>query len=481
VIIISTFIVVIGGIIVLVYFTEPDVNPPLENKIHVNNIRKHLVALNDLAINGSRSVLTGYQASANYVIQQLQLNTQFQVFPQNFTVPVFIQNASPQLSVLSPISIPYIYGTDFAGIQYGGNGAYNLENPLFVVQNLGCNTSDFTGFVPLAIALIQYNSTSDCPLINKAQNAMAANASAVIIVNDILAPSLLTGVYDMVRASAWFAGDPLATIPVLTASYSVGVTLRGLAAPVISLVSDTTIVLTQTQNILCSTADGADNQTIVIGAHLDSSPQGPGINGNGAGSATLLELAIQWSKAKLKATNRIIFAWWGASEIGLLGSRYYLNNLQANISQIALNLNLDMLASPNWIPLTYDGNSPSPTARPGSAQITQIFLEHWEQPYNFTLMSMMTGNSDFFSFAELGIPTGGVSAGSTEIKTDAERVKYGGFAATMLDPCFLQSCDNINNINTQILEELAIASAITLQTVAQHKDLQSFLNGTSVF
>ena len=60
----------------------------------------------------------------------------------------------------------------------------------------------------------------------------------------------------------------------------------------------------------------------MAGAHLDSVQDGPGINDNGSGSAALLETAIQM--AKVKPTNKVRFAWWGAEESGLLGSEHYV-------------------------------------------------------------------------------------------------------------------------------------------------------------
>ena len=76
-------------------------------------------------------------------------------------------------------------------------------------------------------------------------------------------------------------------------------------------------------NVLAETASGNDENTVMAGAHLDSVQDGAGINDNGSGSAALLETAIQM--AKVKPTNTVRFAWWGAEEEGLLGSEYYVD------------------------------------------------------------------------------------------------------------------------------------------------------------
>ena len=45
--------------------------------------------------------------------------------------------------------------------------------------------------------------------------------------------------------------------------------------------------------MLAETATGDPNRLIVVGAHLDSVPEGPGINDNGSGSAAVLETALR--------------------------------------------------------------------------------------------------------------------------------------------------------------------------------------------
>lgn len=65
---------------------------------------------------------------------------------------------------------------------------------------------------------------------------------------------------------------------------------------------------------------------------------------NRSGSATNLEIAIQIMKNAIKPINRVLFAFWGAEELGLLGSTYFVDQLsEEDKNQIALNLNFDMI------------------------------------------------------------------------------------------------------------------------------------------
>jgi Zn-dependent M28 family amino/carboxypeptidase len=65
------------------------------------------------------------------------------------------------------------------------------------------------------------------------------------------------------------------------------------------------------------------------GSHLDSVSSGPGINDNGSGSAGVLETALAYAASGQTPKNRLRFGFWGAEELGLLGSKYYVNNLPA--------------------------------------------------------------------------------------------------------------------------------------------------------
>ena len=113
-----------------------------------------------------------------------------------------------------------------------------------------------------------------------------------------------------------------------------------------------------TINVLASTRGGDPNNTIVVGAHLDSVPAGPGMNDNGSGSAGILEIALQFYKQGIVPANQVTFAWWASEEWGLLGSQFFVDSLSdEDIAAVALNLNYDMIGSPNYVRGIYDGRT----------------------------------------------------------------------------------------------------------------------------
>lgn len=82
-----------------------------------------------------------------------------------------------------------------------------------------------------------------------------------------------------------------------------------------------------TQNVFTETVEGDPDNVIMLGAHLDSVVAGAGINDDGSGSSLIMEVKTALEKFGVK--NKVRFAWWGAEENGLLGSKYYVNNLNS--------------------------------------------------------------------------------------------------------------------------------------------------------
>ena len=72
--------------------------------------------------------------------------------------------------------------------------------------------------------------------------------------------------------------------------------------------------------MIAETRTGDPNNVVMAGAHLDSVFAGPGINDNGSGSATLLEIGSRSRTLNIQPDQRLRFAWWGAEEEGLVGS-----------------------------------------------------------------------------------------------------------------------------------------------------------------
>ncbi|OFY20731.1 MAG: hypothetical protein A2W98_01070 [Bacteroidetes bacterium GWF2_33_38] len=104
----------------------------------------------------------------------------------------------------------------------------------------------------------------------------------------------------------------------------------------------------QTQNII-GYIEGESDSVIVFSAHYDhlgaigNQAYFYGANDNASGVSMLLDLARHYSQQKPKYT--IVFMFFSAEEIGLLGSKYYTENPLFPLSKIKFLFNLDMVGT----------------------------------------------------------------------------------------------------------------------------------------
>ncbi|MFL6127690.1 MAG: M20/M25/M40 family metallo-hydrolase [Mycobacteriales bacterium] len=387
----------------------------------------------------------GYEDSVAYVAGKLRAagyRVTLDEFDFLFSFPAVLQQ-------LTPVAADYETGpfTNSPAGDVTGNVIpvdINLTPPR--ASTSGCEAADFAGLDfsgPSDIALIQRGT---CTFAEKAVNAQAAGAEAVIIFNQGNDPSregLIVGTL----------GTTPVGIAVVGASFADGVALSqpGSTAHVKVIAPETRTEV----NVLAELPGVNAGNVVMAGAHLDSVTGGPGINDDGSGSAALLETAVMM--AKVKPQNTVRFAWWGAEELGLIGSTAYVDGLsQAERDKIALYLNYDMISSPNYIQMVYDADqstfeAPVPVPA-GSAAIEDLYESYYTkigEPYDDTQFS---GRSDYQAFIVAGIPSGGLFTGAEVVKTPQQQAIWGGTAGQQFDPCYHQACDNFGNNDLHALE-----------------------------
>ncbi len=445
----------------------------------VPGITEHLSALQAIANanGGIRAAGTsGYDASVDYVVAKATA-AGFIVTTQEFSFPFFQELGTPTFAQLTPVPTSYTAGTDFTTMTYSGSG--NLTASVQAVDTAatptnastsGCQAADFAGFVPGNIALMQRGS---CTFALKAANAQAAGASGVIIFN--------RGTAGFTGSVAGTLGAPGITIPVVGTSFAIGVALAGPGVTV-NLVTTTISAIRQAKNVFAQTPTGNTTNVVMAGAHLDSVVPGPGINDNGSGSATLLEIAEQMSKVKPR--NAVRFAWWAAEELGLLGSRHYIDTISAaELANLALYLNFDMVASPNFARFVYDGDgSAFGTVGPaGSAAIEQVFTDYLGAQGLANEPTAFDGRSDYGPFIAAGVAAGGLFTGAEGVKTAAQVALYGGTAGVAYDACYHQACDTIANISATGLDQMSDTAAHAIITFAQSTNIVNGKKGKGNF
>ncbi len=436
----------------------------LRKAVTAKSIQGHLAALQKIADRngGNRAAGTpGHEQSAAY-IEKLLKRAGYATERQPFSYDkVNIDRA--EFGQVTPDPVDYVLEEQFYPMDYSGEGSVEGATVTPVDINLvgdrastsGCEAEDFAGFPAGDIALIQRGS---CDFAVKAGNAATAGASAVVIFNQ---GNVVPG-DDRLGVLFGTLGELGIGIPVVGTSFEIGETFANAVDPTADIVLETTTVTVNTFNLIATSKKGDPSKQVVSGAHLDSVAEGPGINDNGTGSATLLEVALKLVETKSKPANQLRFAWWSGEEDGLQGSNYYVSQLtEAQAANTALNLNFDMVGSINPVRFVYDGDGDAfgEAGPEGSAEIEKTFVDYFASQGLPTAPTAFDGRSDYFAFINAGIPAGGLFTGAEGIKTDEEAAIFGGTAGEPYDPCYHQACDTKANVDKVVLGEMADAVA----------------------
>jgi aminopeptidase S len=226
------------------------------------------------------------------------------------------------------------------------------------------------------------------------------------------------------------------------------------------------------RNVIAQTGTGDPGRVVVVGAHLDSVPEGPGIVDNGSGVATLLEIATRLG-AQPEVRNAVRFAFFGSEENDAEGSRAYVDGLSRDDRQkIKLYLNVDMVASPNagYIVQGGAGEDEESAGPPGSATVGGVLAAELAKTGVATPEITEFVGDDESAFIDAGIPAGGAENGDAKKKTAEQARIWGGQAGEVYDRCYHQACDGIGNVNREVLSNYLKAIATTLAHFATSTD-----------
>ncbi|KAJ4399233.1 Aminopeptidase Y [Didymella pomorum] len=338
-----------------------------------------------------------------------------------------------------------------------------VHGDLVLVENEGCQLSDFPDEVAGNIAFIK---RGVCPFGTKSEHAGQKGAIAAIVYNyekDAVSGTLGTPSPDHV-ATFGLSGEEAE--PVLKKLE------KEKRVDAIAYI-DAEVQQILTVNIVAQTTEGDPENCVMLGAHSDSVAEGPGINDDGSGTISLLEVATQLTK--FNVSNCVRFAWWAGEEEGLLGSDYYVQSLSEEENQkIRLFMDYDMMASPNFAYQIYNAtNALNPN---GSEELRDLYIDWYEsQGLNYTFIPF-DGRSDYDGFIRNGIPGGGIATGAEGIKTKDEEKVFGGKAGDWYDPCYHQLCDDVGNVNmtafvvnTKLIAHSVATYAVSLRDFPKRK------------
>jgi Zn-dependent M28 family amino/carboxypeptidase len=417
-------------------------------------LRDHLDALAALSTkaDGFRAVgSTGYDAAADLVISDLRA-AGWQVQEDAFTTPAFFDDGGSSLKVDGQI---YEAG-DIAPLIFAPGG--EVTGPVVAIDfdttqstGKGCSAAGYDDLPEGAIVLVPSGGCYRREQILAAQTAGAAGFVAGYPSADagkVLRPTLLEP-------------DGL-TIPSAGATGPVVDALIDLAAKGgdATLVTRARTVPSSTRSIIAELPGSEPGSVIMLGAHLDSVIDGPGVNDNGSGVAALLEIARSLAGTNPRATIRLAF--WAAEEVGLRGSFHYVDGLSTEEREaIRAYLNVDMVASPNGFAGVYNETG----AAPGSETLRDLLAAAIERTGGSPVTLELGGGSDHFAFEQVGIPIGGVFSGANEAVSGQQAAASGSQAGAPADPCYHTACDDGSDL------DLALAKMLTSVLAEVSRDL----------
>ena len=400
----------------------------------------------------------GHAAAAAFVADQLRA-AGYSVELQPVDVPFFRQLA-PSVLQVEGAGPAFEDVHDFKAMLLSASGT--VTAPVFALgfnpgalpgdrAGLGCNPGDWSGVPAGSIVLVQ---AAGCRRRDVIVQAQAAGALALLTAypewarDEVLRPTLINP--NGIR------------IPVLGVTEATGTALADAAAAGKQVhISTLTAVETRSSvNVIGETAGGDPSHVVMLGGHLDSVVDGPGINDDGSGTMTVLEIARELAAQLRKGGSgapapgwKVRVGFWTGEEIGLLGSTAWVGRSGAPpLTSIAAYLNLDMLGSPNGGRFVYDGAT---TTRPAPSGIaSQLFVRALEEE-GLVWQSVSVGSSDNVPFDQFGVPTSGLFSGANEIKSGTQAELFGGTGDAPADACFHLACDTTANIDRQLLGELA--------------------------
>jgi Zn-dependent M28 family amino/carboxypeptidase len=417
----------------------PDFAAALRGRVSTDAMMAHLTKLQDIAnANGNtRAVGTpGYDASVDYVVGKLR-DKGFDVQTMDFDAHTF--HAEPGALTVDGRKF------DARALEFSpaapGDG---VTGPLVAVgtdKSPACNAADYDNH-PTNGAVVLVD-RGICPFAQKAKVAAQHGAVAIVIADN--------AVEEQMGGTLGESTD--VKIPVVSVTKPDGAILHTTPGTATVQVSAETKIV-HARNVTAQTKTGSTTDVVMAGAHLDSVPEGPGINDNGSGVAAVLETALQLGSSP-GIHNAVRFGFWGAEELGLIGSRKYVESLDVEaLKNIALYLNFDMLASPNPGYFTYDGDQSlpadkrgSPVVPEGSAGIERSLAAYLNSAGKTPQDTSFDGRSDYDGFTQAGIPSGGLFSGAENKKTPEEAKLWGGEADQPYDPNYHKSTDTLDHID----------------------------------
>jgi len=420
-----------------------------EDQLAADYIREAFqkAGLTPLADNGFQyfSVVTSVEATDD---NKLHLNENEATFKKDFSLYAFSSNATVEAEVVYAgfglvLDLDSLQRNDYEGLDVKGKWVLVLEGDPEPENN-------DSPYIPFAT------------IRNKALNAKDRGAAGLLVVGgaqndpkDDITPLLFersivsAGIPVIDLSRSW--SDQYLLDNELSIDSLESLAIKGahdLYTLSEKLLSATTMLQRQevkTQNIIFK-LEGADselkNEVVVVGAHYDHLGMGGqgsgsrvpdtiaphyGADDNASGTIGVIQLAEKMASLKEKPKRSIVFAAFGAEELGLLGSAYLAKNMPFEADAVQAMLNFDMIGRLNEDKAVVIGGTG--TAAESEAMLDQLKSEH---ALKLSYSPEGFGASDHASFYAQDIPVFFISTGAhSDYHTPADtwdKINYEGMS-----------------------------------------------------
>ncbi len=266
-------------------------------------------------------------------------------------------------------------------------------------------------------------------------------AKAILFIKDQAGATTLAGVSN-------FQGHPSA-IPAYSLTYEEGKWLQRLCENLIPttlrITTKSYCKETETANIVL-TLPGEVKDKIVVGAHFDSWDVGQGGIDNGMGTAILFDVARLIKTYSQKNYYTVEFVWFNGEELGLWGSKRYLEmHSQDNIAAM---INMDMTGSPTGF----------------NAMGTDTFIPFFKElaiKLNGFNLSQDIGNSPWTNSDHQPFMIRGIPTITPQAHLENEMVKH-----------YHDLGDTFDKVNKKYLSESAAVISILTKELSNNRDLK---------
>ncbi|AYA41891.1 M28 family peptidase [Xenorhabdus nematophila] len=387
----------------------------------VDNVLQHIQKLQEISDNngGNREAgSNGHAESVQYFSEQLR-NAGLKVWTEKFE---FLYSKAEHAQLMNNGKM-----LDLVPAMFSSSTPGPISAPPHFIGGNGCEKQQYLDVPRGSIVIIQ--ESTHCTTQHQHLLASESGARAAIIASHTDTP-----LYILLKGTRYL------DIPLVGISHPTYIKIHSDPS---SLMLDVLMITERrwSMNLIAENTGTNNSPAIEVGAHLDSVPQGPGINDNATSAALLLDHAISHANQPKSRTYRYMF--WSAEEFVFAGSWSYLQTVTKPDSIYAY-VNLEMQTSPNsgyfYTQDTSGGNV--------SQKISNSIIEAYQKlGIEAEVDTNTIPRSDDSSYKDAGIPTGGLWGGSFEIKTREQAIKWGGQAGYPFDGCYHRQCDNYGHVD----------------------------------